>query len=76
VRIAATRIMPDIPTATVEGNTRLMADMFDRVGPSKPDVVVFSENLATRFVKGSLAERAQTIPGPLTDMLAAKAKRF
>jgi predicted amidohydrolase len=76
VRIATTRIQPDIPTATVAGNTELMLKMFDEVGPQKPDVVLFSENLATRFVKGPLAERAQPIPGPLTDALAAKAKRY
>lgn len=76
VRVVATRILPDIPTATLAGNTKLMADMFDRVGPSNPDVVVFSENLATRFVRGSLASRAQPIPGPLTEMLSEKAKAF
>ncbi len=76
VRVAATRILPDIPTATVAGNTGLMLKMFDEVGPRKPDVVLFSENLATRFVRGPLAERAQPIPGPLTDALAAKAKQY
>ncbi len=76
VRVVTTRILPDIPTATTEGNTQLMADMFDRVGPSDPDVVVFSENLATRFVRGPLAERAQPVPGPLTRMLSEKAIKY
>lgn len=76
VRIAATRILPDIPTATIASNTQLMADMFDRVGPEKPDIVLFSENLATRFVRLPLSEKAQPVPGPLTDMLSAKAKKF
>jgi predicted amidohydrolase len=76
VRVATTRILPDIPTATVDSNTALMMKMFDEVGPEKPDVVLFSENLATRFVKRPLAERAQPIPGPLTNRLAAKAKQY
>lgn len=76
VRVATTRILPDIPTATVASNTALMLKMFDEVGPEKPDVVLFSENLATRFVTRPLAEKAQPIPGPLTDALAAKAKRY
>ncbi len=76
VRVAATRIVPVIEGATGEGNTRLMMKMFDQVGPEHPDVVLFSENLATRFVLKPLSERAQPIPGPLTDMLAAKAKQY
>jgi predicted amidohydrolase len=76
VRVSTTRIVPDIPTATVASNTALMLKMFDEVGPEKPDVVLFSENLATRFVTRPLAEKAQPIPGPLTDALAAKAKKY
>lgn len=76
VRVATTRIMPVIETATVAGNTKLMAEMFDRVGPDRPDVVLFSENLNTRFVRGRVTEKAQPIPGPLTEMLAQKAKQY
>lgn len=76
VRIVTTRIQPDIPTATVEGNMKLIAEMFDRVGPLKPDVVVFSENIGTRFVKGPLASKAEPIPGPITNLLAEKARKY
>jgi predicted amidohydrolase len=76
VRVAATRIVPVIEGATGEGNTSLMMKMFDQVGPERPDVVLFSENLATRFVQKPLKERAQPIPGPLTDMLSAKARQY
>ena len=76
VRVVTTRIQPDIPTATVEGNMKLVAEMFDRVGPLRPDVVVFSENIGTRFVKGPLANKAEPIPGPITNVLAEKAKQY
>ena len=76
IRVATTRILPDIPTATVASNTQLMLKMFDEVGPEKSDVVLFSENLATRFVRQPLAEKAQPIPGPLTNALAAKARQY
>jgi len=75
MRVATTRIVAASPP-TIEANTKLMADMLERLGPEKPDFVLLSENLNTRGVKGPLAEKAQTIPGPLTEMLAAKARRF
>ncbi len=76
IRVVTTRIQPDIPTATVDGNMKLVAEMFDRVGPLQPDVVVFSENIGTRFVKGPLAGKAQPIPGRITNVLAEKARKY
>jgi predicted amidohydrolase len=76
VRVATTRVVPKIEGATVESNTQMMMTMFDEVGPEHPDIVLFSENLATRFVRRPLAERAQPIPGPLTQQLSAKAKQY
>lgn len=76
VRVATTRIIPALPPTTIAANTQLMAEMFDRVGPEKPDIVLFSENLVDRATRLSLAEKAQTIPGPLTDMLTEKARRY
>jgi predicted amidohydrolase len=75
VRIATTRIVPAFP-ATLDANSKLMADMLERVGPEKPDFVLLSENLLTRGVRLPLEERAQIIPGPLTHLLSAKAKKF
>jgi predicted amidohydrolase len=76
VRVATTRIVPALPPSTVAANTQLMAEMFDRIGPAKPDIVLFSENLVDRATRRPLAENAQTIPGPLTEMLSARARRF
>lgn len=75
VRLVTTRVLPATPPS-IEGNTARMAEMFERLGPEKPDIVLFSENLNTRSVRGPLAEKAQTIPGPLTEMLSAHAKKF
>lgn len=74
VRLATTRIVPP-PDSSVEKNTALMAEMLDKVAAENPDLVLFSENLVDRNVRRPLQENAQTIPGPLTDMLSEKARR-
>lgn len=76
VRVATTRIFPPYEGVSVADNTRKMADMMDRVGPEKPDIVLFSECLVNRHVQEPMAQTAQTIPGPLTDMLSEKARRY
>jgi predicted amidohydrolase len=73
VRLATTYLRPNSP-ATVDQNMQSMADLLDLLGPEKPDLVLFSENFVDRYVGGPLAERAQTIPGPLTRMLSEKAR--
>ena len=75
MRVATTRIAAASP-ATIAANTQLMADMLERIGPEKPDIVLLSENLSTRGVRLPVEEKAQTIPGPLTEVLSAKAKKF
>lgn len=75
VRIVTTRIQPPNPSS-VEANTQLMAEMFDRVTELRPDVLLFSENLVDRSVRLPLQEVAQSIPGPLTEMLSKKARRL
>jgi predicted amidohydrolase len=54
----------------------LMGEILERVGPEKPDVVLLSENFNTRGVRLPLEQKAETIPGPLTNLLAEKAKKF
>jgi predicted amidohydrolase len=74
-RIATTRISPG-PKPTVESNLRLMAETFDRAAASKPDLVLFTENFVDRGVRRPLAETVQPIPGPATDMLADRARKY
>jgi predicted amidohydrolase len=75
VRVATTRVIAANP-ASIAANEQRMAEILEKVGPEKPDVVLLSENLNTRGVRLPLEQKAETIPGPLTDMLAAKAKKF
>jgi predicted amidohydrolase len=75
VRIATTRIVPNLP-ASIPANMKLMGEILDRVGAEKPDVVLLSENFNTRSVRLPLEQKAETIPGPLTNLLAEKAKKF
>jgi predicted amidohydrolase len=76
VRVATTRLRPHRPSPTVEDNTALMLRIFDEVGAAAPDIVLFPENYATQSVRGSVADHAQPIPGPLTAALAAKARQY
>lgn len=75
VRLATTYLKPGAKP-TIESNTRLMAEVFEAAGQEHPDLVLFSENFVDRGVRAPLAEKAQTIPGPLTRMLAEKAKAY
>jgi predicted amidohydrolase len=75
VRLATTYLRPQWSSATVESHTQLMADILDKVGPEKPDLVLLSEIFINRGT-GPLAETAQAIPGPLTRMLSEKAEKY
>jgi predicted amidohydrolase len=75
VKIVTTQIKPPLHS-TIAQNMELMAKMLDTVGPQKPDIVLFSENLVDRNVPVSLAEKVQPVPGPLVEMLAAKARQY
>lgn len=74
-RIATTYYRPS-GQPTIEANTRAMAEILDATGRERPDLVVFSENLVDRGVRVPLAEKAETIPGPLTKMLSEKARAY
>lgn len=75
VRVVTTRIMPQ-SARTIENNKKLMAEMFDRVADAKPDIVLFSENLIDRSTRLPLTTKAETIPGPLTEMLGERARKY
>ena len=75
VRVATTQLRPQ-ENPTVATNTKLVADLIDRAGPERPDVLLFSEAFPSRAVKGPLRERAQTVPGPFTEMLSEKARKY
>lgn len=74
-RIATTYYRPT-GQPTIASNTEAMAEILDAAGRERPDLVVFSENLVDRGVKIPLAEKAETIPGPLTKMLSEKARAY
>ncbi len=68
MRVATTRIVAASPP-TIEANTKLMADMLERLGPEKAGLrAALGKSQHPRHVKGPLAEKAQTIPGPLTEL--------
>ncbi len=75
IRVVTTHIKPSYP-ATIEKNLKLMGEILDRAGAEKPDVVCLSENFVDRGVRLSLTETSQTIPGPATEMLCQKARRY
>lgn len=75
VKVVTTQIQPPL-RSSVQQNMELMAKMLDVVGPQKPDIVLFSENLVDRNVPAPLSEKVQPVPGPLVEMLAAKARQY
>jgi len=75
VRVVTTRIDPS-PARTIEANMRLMADVLDQAGREKPDVVLLTETFTERLVSGTVHDRSETIPGPLTEALGEKARKY
>ena len=75
VRVVTTRIDPS-PDRTIEANMRLMADVLDRAGREKPDVVLLTEFFTERLVNGTVHDRSEPISGPLTDALGRKARQY
>jgi predicted amidohydrolase len=75
VRVVTTRIDP-APDRTIEANMRLMADVLDQAGREKPDVVLLTEFSTERGVKGTVHDRSEPIPGPLTEALGQKARQY
>lgn len=77
VRLATTYLKPNWGgDVSLKANTQMMADVLDKVGPEKPDLVLLSETFTTRGVNRPLSETAETIPGPLTKMLSEKARKY
>jgi predicted amidohydrolase len=73
-RIVTTRMRP-AAGATVESNLERMSAIIDKAGAQKPDLILLSETYVNWGVKAPLAETAQPIPGPATEMLALKARQ-
>ncbi len=74
VRMATTRLLPRRPTS-LERNLQLVADLLNRAGELRPDVVCLPEAVITSGLDGPKDDLAQPIPGPATEVLAAAAER-
>jgi len=75
VRVVTTRIRQSWDT-TVRDNLELMAKVLDEAGREKPDVVLLTEFFPEHGVKGTVHDRSEPIPGPVTDALARKAREY
>ena len=75
VRVVTTRIAQSWD-ATVRDNLDLMAKVLDEAGRGKPDVVLLTEFFPEHGVKGTVHDRSESIPGPVTDALARKAREY
>ena len=75
VRVVTTRI-PAAAGATLAGNLQYMADVLDRAGREKPDIVLLTENFVDRGIPGPPHASAQPVPGPATAVLAEKARQY
>lgn len=75
VRVVTTRI-EEQRDGTLEGNMKLMTNVLDQAGREKPDVILLTEFFTERGVKGTVHDRSEPIPGPLTNALAIKARDY
>ena len=75
VRVVTTRIAQSWDTS-VRDNLQLMAKVLDEAGREKPDVVLLTEFFPEHGVKGTVHDRSEPIPGPVTDALAHKAREY
>ncbi|MBP5237223.1 MAG: carbon-nitrogen hydrolase family protein [Clostridia bacterium] len=77
VRVATTYISPYADDAkTYEDRLKKIIRTADEAGKLSPDIVCFSECIATRELRMTKEEASQTVPGPLTDLIAQKAKEY
>lgn len=74
-RIVTTRMGP-VSGATVDSNLARMSAILDKAGAQKPDLILLSETYVNWAVRAPLAETAQSIPGPATELLARKARQY
>ena len=75
VRVVTTRIAQPWQT-TAQDNLQLMAKVLDAAGREKPDAILLTEFFPEHGVKGTVHDRSEPIPGPLTDALAIKARQY
>jgi len=75
VRVVTTRIAQPWVT-TVQDNLQLMAKVLDEAGREKPDAILLTEFFPEHGVKGTVHDRSEPIPGPVTDALARKAREY
>lgn len=74
IRVVTTHLEPPSPS-TLQRNLELMGAMVDRASVDRPDLILFSETVATERVSLAAERKAQSIPGPITDALGKKAKQ-
>lgn len=75
VRVVTTRI-DERPKTTLRDNLQFMADVLDQAGREKPDAILLTEFFPERGVSGTAHDRSEAIPGPVTDVLARKAREY
>jgi predicted amidohydrolase len=75
VRMVTTRIA-ERQNTTLAANLKFMADVLDQAGREKPDAILLTEFFPEGGVKGSAHDRSEPIPGPVTDVLARKARQY
>jgi len=77
VKVCTTYINPYTPDSrTYEDRVKKILRTADEAGAQNPDIIMFSEFIATRELNLPREVAAQTIPGPLTDLLAEKARKY
>lgn len=75
VRVVTTRIAQPWES-TIPANLQLMANVLDEAGREKPDVILLTEFFPEHGVEGTVHDRSEPIPGPVTDALARKAQEY
>jgi predicted amidohydrolase len=61
---------------TLAANLEFMAGVLDQAGRETPDAILLTEVFPERGAKGSAHDRSEPIPGPVTDVLARKARQY
>jgi predicted amidohydrolase len=75
VRVITTRIATR-ENATLRANLEFIAGVLDQAGRETPDAILLTEVFPERGVKGTAHDRSEPIPGPVTDVLARKARQY
>ena len=75
VKVVTTRIAQPWETTTHD-NFQLMEKVLDEAGREKPDAILLTEFFPENGVKGTVHDRSEPIPGPVTEALARKAREY